>query len=416
MENTPHITLIGIGDRPNEWLRETDATIIKHHLFAGGNRHYELVRSSLPENHSWIPVTGDIMGLIKQLKSCSEPIAVFASGDPFFFGLGNTLKRLLPEASISVIPWFSSIQLLCHKIGLAINEVHCITVHGRTWQHLDTALIAQKPIIGILTDASKNPKAIARRLLEYRFDEYEMTIGEHLNLTNEASVKSRITGPLKLSEVANCDFKPLNVVLLQKTSNRIHSRSFEDNRFQTLEGRPGMMTKKQIRALVVQALELENKSTFWDIGSCTGAIAIECKRAFPDLNVIAFEKRPECKKIISNNCRQLHTPGIAIEISDVLDNNLGDLGDEQSHGRDGKELNKPDAVFIGGHGNRLEEMISKVDHYLAKGGNIVMNAASANSVEIFRKTAENLHYQLKEEMELKIGDFNPVTLLSAKKK
>ena len=49
---------------------------------------------------------------------------------------------------------------------------------------------------------------------------------------------------------------------------------------------------------------------------------------------------------------------------------------------------RPDAVFIGGHGGHLEEMIEKVKQVLHPEGCIVFNSVSAESKEAFCRGIE----------------------------
>lgn len=51
-------------------------------------------------------------------------------------------------------------------------------------------------------------------------------------------------------------------------------------------------------------------------------------------------------------------------------------------------LPRPDAVFIGGHGGRLPEMLAKIKENLQPGGCIVFNSVSADSKNAFTKGAE----------------------------
>ena len=57
-----------------------------------------------------------------------------------------------------------------------------------------------------------------------------------------------------------------------------------------------MITKAPIRLLTLQALELNRRRVFWDIGFCTGSVSIEARLQFPHLAVISFEIRPRRKR------------------------------------------------------------------------------------------------------------------------
>ena len=203
--------LIGISNHTTpKWSDDALQLIEKSTVFSGGKRHYQLVKSYLPKHHKWIEISGKMDALIKQYKTIDDSIVVFASGDPFFYGFGNTLQRLMPKAQLKALPYFNSIQLLCHKTQTNYNNLKSISVHGRNWSALDEALINRNELIGVLTDTKKTPAAIAKRLLQYGFDNYSITIGEALDGDTEHIEK------LDLSTCTTKIHNALNCVLLIK--------------------------------------------------------------------------------------------------------------------------------------------------------------------------------------------------------
>ena len=38
-------------------------------------------------------------------------------------------------------------------------------------------------------------------------------------------------------------------------------------------------------------MDLFGKSVMWDVGFCTGSVSIEAKLQFPELDIVAFERR-----------------------------------------------------------------------------------------------------------------------------
>lgn len=385
-----------MGDHIDAMLPSGRKLLSEYSVFSGGKRHYELLRRLLPKEHTWIEISGKMQVLIDHFLAVEEPILIFTSGDPFFFGFGNTLKRLMPEVELNIVPWFSSVQRLCHKVQINAGEVKHVTLHGRSWKGLDVALLRNELAIGILTDIKHAPNAIAERLLSFGFNNYRVIVGEHLDGEQE-----RIT-QLSLKEVSRMEFAALNTVILCKTVEIAQTTSFPDDFYETLEGRPGMMTKRPFRALAIQALELSNKSVFWDVGACTASVAIESKRMFPKLDITAFEIREECDTIIRDNLRKTVTPGIQVEIGDFFSKELPEKS--------------PDAVFIGGHGNRLEEMIQRIDSKLLPNGTLVMNTVSETSKEIFIKTTKELGYQLESPLNVNINEYNVINVLAATKR
>ena len=390
--------MIGLANKAGICFSEEAAALLPQHtVFSGGERHYALVKQWLPAGHTWISIKGDMPALFAAYRNAQLPVVVFSSGDPLFYGILQTIQKYDAEATISVYPHFNSVQRLCAKINQPYQHVKNTSVHGRSWQELDEALLRSEPLIAVLTDAVRDPKAIARRLIEYQFTQYEMIIGEDLDGVQECV---RTCSP----ELAlQLHFHPLNVVLLKQV--RVTTKpgwGINDQLFKGLEGRPNMITKKVVRLLSISCLQLHQARVFWDIGACTGSVAIEAKRLFPHLQVLAFEKRSACQDIIQYNMQQLSAPGIDIHMRDFFTCNHN-------------ELPVPDAVFIGGHSNRLAELMELIDNYLIKGATIVMNAVLENSHQQFVTKAASLNWQLFTPQTIKTNDHNPITVLTATK-
>lgn len=390
--------LIGISDNPNfVFSGETQLLLQSHQVFSGGKRHYELVQKHLPENHQWITISGEMSLLFETYKEQNQTVIVFASGDPLFYGFANTIQKFHPEANLKTIPYFNSIQLLCHKAGISYSNITYASVHGRSWKELDVALMEQKECIGILTDTQKSPKAIAKRALDYGYKNYQMIVGESLEGSNEK------VSSLSLAEAAQQEFLPLNCVLLIKTEIKTKPFGISDTDFEGLPNRPNMITKMPIRLLSLSQLDLHNRKTLWDIGFCTGSISVEAQLQFPHLEVFAFEIRPECEAILENNARKFGALGIQTVMGDFFLQNL-------------TEIKPTDTVFIGGHGNRLAALIAKIDSYLLPKGRIVINAVKQESKNEFIQSIQQLDYELLLPTAIKIDQHNEVTILTAQKR
>ncbi|MET1055265.1 MAG: precorrin-6y C5,15-methyltransferase (decarboxylating) subunit CbiE [Pedobacter sp.] len=388
--------VIGIGNRKTEFAGEVLSLIQGNTVFSGGHRHYELVSHLLPRAHTWLPVQSPMDQLFESYQQARKPVIVFASGDPLFYGIANTLRTKLPDAEIHTYPYFSSVQLLIHRANLNSNLLQSVSVHGRSWAALDEVIIQQKPLIGILTDPEKCPSAIAKRLLAFGYNNYSIWIGEDLEGENEK------ISHLGLAEAAEFTFHPLNCVVLQKETQREIGFGIADALFEGLKGRPNMITKMPVRLCSLHALDLGSKSVLWDIGFCTGSLSIEAKLRFPQLEIRAFEKRTECLKILQNNQHKFGTPGIGAYIGDIFDTDL-------------KEVSKPQAVFIGGHGGRLNELLQLIDQHLSAGGVVVINAVQEDSVKDFITFCSTVSWKLDEPLRLKVDAHNEITILKATK-
>ena len=396
-QKTEHIDfyLIGISNHSTPNLNTDVLDLIKKSaVFSGGKRHYQLVKSFLPTNHTWIEISGKMDALIKQYKNIDVAIVVFASGDPFFYGFGNTLQRLVPNAQLKAFPYFNSIQLLCHKTQTNYNNLKSVSIHGRDWSALDEALIQGNELIGVLTDTKKTPSEICKRMLQYGFDNYSITVGEALDGTEERIEQ------LNLTACSDKIHDNLNCVLLKQTTIKDKPFGIADDAFIPLSNRPNMITKMPIRLSTINTLQLQNKSVFWDIGSCTGSVAIEAKQHYPHLKIVAFEKRKECRTIIQKNTEKFSTPGIDIVIDDFFNSNL-------------KEFPIPDVVFIGGHGGRLKELIQIIDA-LNPSLRIVTNAVKECSTEVFVTELSKLNYKI-HTSSIQVNEHNKIRIHTAEK-
>lgn len=383
--------IIGLSDSHRQYLQpEAVEHIRSGKVFSGGKRHHELVRHLLPDDAVWIDITVPLDNVFKQYEQY-EDIIIFASGDPLFYGFANTIKRLYPEMQMKVLPAFNSLQMLAHRLNMAYQDMRAVSLTGRPWEKFDEALICGEQLIGCLTDRNKTPNAIWKRMLDYGYDNYMMYVGE--NLGNEE--RERIS----IFEEGN-EYENPNCIILKRKSRIRQGFGIPDSYFHLLNGRSRMITKMPIRLASIAAMELDRKNSFWDIGFCTGSISIEAKLAFPHLHITAFEIRKEGKELMEANSRKFHAPGINAVIGDFLTADIS-------------RLESPEAVFIGGYGGRMKEMLAKVKTVLAAGGCIVFNSVSEESRTTFIEATTALGMKPEILHTIKVDDNNPITILRA---
>ena len=404
--------VIGITDNPKPWFPPEVMDIIKQgRVFSGGKRHHEIVAPILPSDAEWIDVTVPLDAVFDYYYSLftlhySLPIIVFASGDPLFFGFANTIRRKMPEAEMELYPTFNSLQMLAHKLVMPYHDLRVVSLTGRPWPEFDKALIERAEKIGVLTDKEHTPAAIAQRMLDYGYDAYQMSVGEHLGNPSLEKVTT-----LSLEEASHCDFSMPNCVILDSfihhPSTISHPFGLPDADFALLDGREKMITKMPIRLLTLQTLELPERHVFWDIGFCTGSVSIEARLQFPHLHIEAFEIRPECEAIIQENTRRFGAPGINIHIGDFLETDISSLP-------------HPDAVFIGGHGGRLKEIMANVLTVLSEDGVIVFNSVVAPKVivdsrKLWDEACDELGLQQEPPLHIQLNDNHPITILKCRR-
>ena len=402
--------VIGISDNPQPFFPPEVLEVIRNgKVFSGGKRHHEIVAPFLPDGAEWIDITVPLdavfeqyLSLTSNLSPLTSEIIVFASGDPLFFGFANTIQRKMPDAEIKVFPTFNSLQMLSHRLVIPYHDMRIVSLTGRPWQEFDRALIEGATKIGVLTDKEHTPATIAQRMLDYGYTDYQMHVGEHLG--NPAL--ERVT-TLSLEEAAQQKFALPNCLILHSPHSLHPLFGIPDHEFTLLDGREKMITKMPIRLLTLQALDLTHRHTLWDIGFCTGSISIEARLQFPHLHIEAFEIRPECEAIIRENARRFHAPGINIHMGDFLETDIS-------------ALPCPDAVFIGGHGGHLKEIMAKVLTVLPPDGIIVFNSVTSpvvptNSRQLWDEACDKLGLTQASPLRIQLNDYNPIDILTCKR-
>lgn len=391
-----HCIIIGISDSREQWFApDVLRAIERGRVFSGGKRHHEIMEQYLPDDAQWIDITVPLSAVFAEYEKHDE-VVVFASGDPLFYGFAATVQRECPDCRLMVFPSFNSLQMLAHRIQLPYQDMHVVSLTGRPWHRFDEALISGEALLGVLTDRNHTPRAIAQRMLDYGYDNYTMTIGE--NLGNSETERIVTIADLRSEEVP--EFAVPNCIILSQKAKRLKRFGIPETEFALLDGRAKMITKMPIRLLSLSMLDLHNRRSLWDVGFCTGSVSIEAKLQFPHLQVTSFEVREEGRALIDENARRFGTPGINAIIGDFMEMELSNLP-------------APDAVFIGGHGGRLAEMMERLHKVMLPGACLVFNSVSEESRRMFIEGIERTGMQLVQSTRVAIDEHNPINIMKA---
>jgi precorrin-6Y C5,15-methyltransferase (decarboxylating) len=205
----------------------------------------------------------------------------------------------------------------------------------------------------------------------------------------------------------------LNVVILKrKSEGPSWSLGIEDEEFSQRKPDKGLITKKEIRVLSLHALKLRKNSTVWDVGTCTGSMAIEAAKLASEGQIFAIEKNEPDLDNCYLNQRKFRTDITAI------------------HGKAPQGLETfpdPDAIFIGGTGGEMVDLISTCCKRLKEGGRIVLNAATIENLyranEAFAEAGFHtsiMHAQISRSKPIlgmnRFVPLNPVYIITAQRK
>ena len=117
------------------------------------------------------------------------------------------------------------------------------------------------------------------------------------------------------------------------------------------------ITKEEVRAISINKLDLSCAKRFIDVGAGTGSVTVEAAYHYPNLEVIAIEKNDDALDLISKNVDKFNLKYVeVIKVYAPI------------------EINKNvDAIFLGGTGKNLEEIITWSKNLLVDGGRLVAN-------------------------------------------
>jgi precorrin-6Y C5,15-methyltransferase (decarboxylating) len=322
------ITVIGLdGSALSARARERLAGAT---LVMGGRRH--LRELPLPEGVPTVALRDDPADALRQVLEADGDVVVLASGDPGFFGVLRLLREHAPADALEVLPGTSSVSLAFARAGLPWDDAVVVSAHGRDLRPAVAACRAH-PKVAVLTSAGAGPAELGAALSGV---DRRLCVAERLGLDGE-----RVRWMTPAEAAGRDDFDPLNVVLSVDDTRAVAAdKGWLAGRAQpagwalpehAFSHRDGMVTKAEVRALVLARLAPRLGDVVWDVGSGSGSVAVECARL--GAAVVAVE-RDDVSHLEAN----VKTFGVDVQI--VHGSAPGAL--------DG--LPDPDAVFVGGGG------------------------------------------------------------------
>ncbi|WP_313196536.1 precorrin-6y C5,15-methyltransferase (decarboxylating) subunit CbiE [Shinella zoogloeoides] len=351
----PWLTIVGIGEDGLAGLGdEAKAAIAGAELVFGGARHLELADAAIRgERHAWLsPFERSIEAV---LAARGRQVAVLASGDPFFHGVGVTLCRRIARADMRVFPAPSSFSLAASRLGWALQDTACVSLHGRPIDLIRPHLHPGSRILALTSD-SDGPAELAALLAESGFGASRLTVLEALGGTRER-VSSHRADHFALTDADMLNVCAVEVVAGEEARILPYTPGLDDGLFE----HDGQITKREVRALTLSALAPRHGELLWDIGAGSGSIGIEWMLADPSLRAIAIEGHPERAACIRRNARGFGVPGLSVVEGTAPEALAG--------------LAAPDAVFIGGGGSEAGVMEAALAG-LKPGGRLVANAVT----------------------------------------
>ncbi|CAI3922191.1 Precorrin-6B methylase 1 (CobL) [Commensalibacter communis] len=348
----PFLSIIGIGEDGIDRLCPTAQHRIRNaSLVVGGKRHLAHAHTLIQgEKQIWSNPLDHSIEKILQHKPNS--VAVLASGDPFWYGIGPLLTKTLTRTEWESFPTISAYSLACNHLGWHGQDIHTVSLCGRPIETLRPALIPYRRLL-ILSANEQTPHHVYEKFKVWDISYKHFYILEALggssenicHFTQEDLLPNNIH-PLNIIAVELDIFAPLPFT---------HGR--EDHWFKN----DGQLTKQPIRSNTISALQPYPGALLWDIGTGSGSIAIEWMLTHPMCKAIAIEPRTDRAHRAKENALRLGVPSLQMvegTAPEILHN-----------------LPRPDAIFIGG-GLTSPTLLKTVWNALRPLGRLVINSVT----------------------------------------
>jgi len=384
--------IIGVLDDGVDSLSRTALNHLQQaHLVIGGKRTLQLFAVHINPAAKQLDLSGSLSHVPEWIRSAQSEnlrVVVLATGDPLCHGIAAYLASRLCIEAIEVLPNVSTLQLACARLGLPWQDMKFSSVHSKDagdWvegaepSHGLYALlrdIRQHDRLAVLTSPENTPDRIARMLVtEGLADDFEMAVAECLCQPQE-----RIISGMTITAAASMPFADPNVVLLWRTTLRQYPvlLGLPDASYQQRYPEKGLITKNEVRVVSLARMQLRANSVVWDIGAGSGSVGLEAARLCSQGHVYAIEKNTDDSAIVRANRKV-----------------LGISNHTLVHGKAPEGLQNwpdPDAVFVGGSGGELVELIRLMMLRMKPEGWLVMNFVTLENLSVAVDTLKSLGF------------------------
>lgn len=373
--NAPWLSLIGLGEDGAEALTPAArALVARASLIVGGARHLGMIDAP-GARLQWPSPLSDALPRI--LAERGKPTVVLASGDPFFYGVGDLIARHVAHDEMFCVPAPSAFSLAAARLKWSQQDCALLSLHGRAFERVTPHLQPRAKIIALSWDET-TPARLARHLAARGMGGSRLHVLERLGGRHER-VRAARAEDFALDAIA-----PLNTVAVEVEADDAApviplAPGLPDDWFE----HDGQLTKRDIRAVTLSALAPRKGETLWDIGAGAGSIAIEWMLSDPSTRAIAIERDADRAARIARNALSLGVPDLRVVAGEAPQALAG--------------LETPQAIFVGGGADAatLDFAWNALPHF----GRMVVNAVTIETQALIadayrEKGGELLHMQM----------------------
>ena len=281
-----------------------------------------------------IELVGPLPPLIERIaehRAAARRVCVLSSGDPGFFGITRLLAERFGPLGVQILPAPSSVSLAWAAAGMPWDDADVVSAHGRSLADA-VARASRSPKVAVLTAPSNPPDVLGKELVAAGCGPREVIVASRIGEVDERIVRTDLDG------LAGGAFDPMSVVLLVAPDTGPATPSISWGAPETrFAHRSGMITKSEVRSVVLGKLALPRTGVLWDVGAGSGSVGIEAATVAPGLRVFAIECAAADVPNIAANAREA---GVSRSVEVIVG-----TAPEALAG-----LPAPDRAFVGGGG------------------------------------------------------------------
>jgi precorrin-6B C5,15-methyltransferase / cobalt-precorrin-6B C5,C15-methyltransferase len=280
------VTVIGCDARPLG--PDAAQALAEARTVIGAPRH--LTTALIPETAERIELK-HLDQALDTLSRSPGPVVVLASGDPGFFGIVRALRARGIEPH--VVPAVSSVADAFARIGLDWDDALVVSAHGRDPRKALAAALAH-PKAAILTAPGTAAALGAELLAAGKTVHVVQCLGTPEEKVSTLPASAGLADPSVL--ISLDEQEPGQARWLAGHQGAPDGWALPEDAF---AHRDSMITKAEVRALVLARLGPGPGRVIWDVGAGSGSVAVECARF--GSHVIAVESDPvQCERIKHN--------------------------------------------------------------------------------------------------------------------
>jgi len=350
----------------------------------GSERQLQTLAAALtPEQQQYpLPKLSQLPALIEKIGAQPNvsSVAILASGDPLYFGIGRWFSQNFSRQALHFYPAVSSIQAACHALGLSLQDVDVISLHGRAQVTIRRQLQAGRTLV-LLTDKNSQPQKLAQECQHAGFPESRLWVCEKMGYAEQKVREFSVAELLDTDSTNAPHFDSLQVTVITVMGAGCYLPRFPgipDTDFITDgESGKGLLTKREVRLTILSLLQPGPSDIGWDIGAGCGSVAVEWGYWAPKSQVFAIEHHRERFACMQANCERF---GVVNNVTAINARAPAALA----------VIPAANKIFIGGSDGELPSLLNLCWQQLPAGGVLVASAVTENTKMILQQFYANL--------------------------